>query len=80
MICARFSTLVAGDAHRFLVFFRQNELRELRRTGHIVALADIDEIGLRGKRERVNAAEPQVGLDLGDDARLSGCTAVAIFF
>ncbi len=53
--------LLAGDGQRRLVFALANQLGEARRAGHVGALADVDEVGVRANDQRLEAAEARVG-------------------
>lgn len=73
MICAPFSTLVAGDLQCRGVVAGGHQLAEFRRASDVGALADIDERNFRRQLEGFEAGQTQARLDLGYDARLVGC-------
>ena len=56
--------LLARDGQRRLVIAGLDELGELGRTGDVGALADVQEIGIRPDRQRVQSAQAQIRFDL----------------
>ena len=55
--------LLLGHGQRLVVLTGQDQLLELGGAGHVGALADVDEIGLRRLGERLHAAQPQKRFD-----------------
>ena len=58
--------LLPGDLQGLLQLAVLDEFQEAGRTRHIGALADVDEIGGRGDGQRLQAAEPAMGGQLGN--------------
>ena len=67
-LCAVFH-LLAGHVEGGAVVAGQDELGEAARAGDVGALADVDEVRLRGDDQRLQAAEAGVGRQAGDGAR-----------
>ena len=57
--------LLARHAERFFEIAGEDQLGELRRAGHVGALADVDEVGFGPDRQRFEPAQARVGFDLG---------------
>ena len=55
--------LLARDGERGFVIAGLDELREFGRTGDVRALADVQKVGIRTHRQRVESAQPQIGFN-----------------
>ena len=60
--------LLAGDLQGLVQVVFLDEFQEAGRTGHVGALAHVDEVGRRGNGQRLQAAQSALGRDFGDSA------------